>query len=233
MDDLATGHGVKAAAEVGLRHLGRTLEGARVAIEGFGKVGAGTAWACARAGARVIAVSTVDGLLADPAGLDVGQLLALRARHSDRFVEHGSRPVRRREKLFELDCDVLVPGARPDSITPDLAERLRCQVVAPAANIPYAVGAVEVLYRRGIVAVPDFLANAGGVHLYDTVAPDELPARALAAIEANVGKAVARTLGTSHELGITPLAAAFREARDFLAEATGAAGTQLDELIPA
>ena len=233
MDDLATGHGVKAAAETGLRHLGWTLEGARIAIEGFGKVGAGTAWACARAGARVVAVSTLDGLLADPGGLDVEELLELRARHGDRFVEHGPQSVRRREELFGLDCDVLVPGARPDSITAEVAERARCRVVAPAANVPYAAGAIEVLYRRGIVAVPDFLANSGGVHLYDTVAQDEQPARALAVIEANVGEAVARTLGTSRELGITPLAAAFRAARDYLAEATGAAGTQLDELIPA
>jgi glutamate dehydrogenase (NAD(P)+) len=233
MDDLATGHGVKAAAEAGLRHLGRTLEGARVAIEGFGKVGAGTAWACARAGARVVAVSTVDGLLADPDGLDVEELLELRARHGDRFVEHGSRSVRRREELFELDCDVLVPGARPDSITAEVAERVRCRVVAPAANVPYAAGAIEVLYRRGVVAVPDFISNSGGVHLYDTVAQDEQPARALAVIEANVGEAVVKTLGTSHERGITPMAAAFGDARDYLAEATGAAGTQLDELIPA
>src|SRR5438034_4004306 len=81
MDDLATGHGVKAAAEAALAHLGRTLGGATVAVEGFGKVGAGTARACARAGARVIGISTVDGLLADPKGLDVEELLALRERH--------------------------------------------------------------------------------------------------------------------------------------------------------
>src|SRR5206468_6401673 len=136
--------------------------GARIAIEGFGKAGAGTAWACARAGALVVAVSTVDGLLADPGGLDVEQLLELRARYGDRFVEHGSRPVRRREELFELDCDVLVPGARPDSISTEVAERARCQVVAPAANVPYAAGAIEILYRRGVVAVPDFLSNSGG-----------------------------------------------------------------------
>ena len=63
MDDLATGHGVKAAAGAALAHLGRGLEGATVAIEGFGKVGAGTARACARAGARVVAISTVHGLV--------------------------------------------------------------------------------------------------------------------------------------------------------------------------
>src|SRR5262249_48187511 len=233
MADLATGDGVKAAAESGLRHLGLTLEGARIAIEGFGKVGAGTARACARAGARIVAVSTVDGLVADSDGLDVEQLLELRARYADRFVEHGSRPVRPREGVFELDRDLLVPGARPGPIAAALAERLRCQVVAPAANIPYGERTLETLLRRGIVAIPDFLSNSGGVHLYDTVAQDEQPERALAIIEANVSEAVAKALMTAGELGITPFAAALGRARDYLAQTTGAPDQLLDALTPA
>jgi glutamate dehydrogenase (NAD(P)+) len=232
MDDLATGHGVKAAAEAALAHLGRTLEGATVAVEGFGKVGAGTARACVQAGARVVGVSTVDGLLADADGLDVEELFALRERHGDRLVEHGSRSARPREALFELDCDVLVPGARPDSITHQVAERVRCAVVAPGANIPYGPGAVEVLHKRGILAVPDFVSNSGGVHLYDTVGQDEKPSAALTAIEAIVRESVGRTLATSDELGVTPFAAAFREARDYLAQTTGAPPGVLDELFP-
>jgi glutamate dehydrogenase (NAD(P)+) len=232
MDDLATGHGVKAAAEAALGHLGRTLEGAAVAIEGFGKVGAGTARACARAGARVVGVSTVDGLLADPDGLDVDELITLRKRHGDRLVEHGPRPVRPREALFELDCDVLVPGARPDSITPRVAEHIRCAVVAPGANAPYAIGAVEVMHRRGILAIPDFVANSGGVHLYVSVGQDDEPEVALAAIETVVREAVARTCATSDERRITPWAAALREARDHLAGTTGAPREVLDELFP-
>jgi glutamate dehydrogenase (NAD(P)+) len=231
MDDLATGHGVKAVAEAALAHLGRSLEGAAVAIEGFGEVGAGTARACVRAGARLVGVSTVQGLLADSDGLDVEELLALREHHGDGFVGHGPRPPRPREELFGLDCDVLVPGARPDSITAAVAARLSCVVVAPAANIPYGAGAVEVLHRREIVAVPDFFSNAGGVHLYDTVAQDEEPAAVLATIEAAVGESVGRTLATAGELGITPPEAAFRDARDHLAGATGASGRLLDELI--
>jgi glutamate dehydrogenase (NAD(P)+) len=232
MDDLATGHGVKAAAEAALAHLGRNLEGAAVAVEGFGKVGAGTARACVRSGARLVGVSTVFGLLADPEGLDVEGLLALRERYGDRLVEHGPRPPRPRQELFQLSCDVLVPGARPGSITVAVAKRLSCVVVAPAANIPYAVGAVKVLHRRGIVAIPDFLSNAGGVHLYDIVAQDAEPAAALAAIEKAVGASITRTLMASNEFGITPVEAAFRDARDYLAEATRASRPLLDELIP-
>jgi glutamate dehydrogenase (NAD(P)+) len=233
MDDLATGAGVKAAAEATLNHLGRSLDGAAVAIEGFGKVGAGTARACARVGARIVGVSTVDGLLADPGGLDVDELFALRARHGDRFVEHGPWSVHPRTELFELDCDVLVPGARPDSITRNVAERVRCAIVAPAANIPYGHGAVEVLHTRGIVAVPDFVSNSGGVHLYDSVDPDDDPEVALAKIEAVVREAVLDVLSTSETLGITPLQAAFRQAREYLAEETGASADVLDMLVPA
>jgi glutamate dehydrogenase (NAD(P)+) len=232
MDDLATGHGVKAAAEAALTHLGRSLEGAAVAVEGFGKVGAGTARACARAGARVVGVSTVDGLLADADGLDIEELIALRERHGDRVVEHGPRSMLPREALFELDCDVLVPGARPDSITQSVAERVRCAVVAPGANIPYGVGAIEVLHRRGIVAVPDFVANSGGVHLYESVGRGDEPEVALAAIEAVVRQAVSRTLATSGKLAVTPWAAALREARDYVSQTTGAPRKVLDELFP-
>lgn len=231
MDDLAAGHGVKAAAEAALLHLGRTLEDASVAIEGFGKVGAGTARACARSGARIVGVSTVDGLLASPEGLDVDQLLALRARYGDRLVEHGPGAVHAREELFELECDVLVPGARPESITADVARRVRCEVIAPAANIPYGSGATEILHQRQIIAVPDFVANSGGVHLFATVNQDDEPAVALDAIEAVVREAVRRVLTTAAELAITPLEAAFREARAYLAEATDAEPALLDELF--
>jgi glutamate dehydrogenase (NAD(P)+) len=232
MDDLATGHGVKAAAEAALAHVGRSLEGAAVAIEGFGKVGAGTAHACVRAGARLVGVSTVDGVLADRDGLDVEELLALRERHGDRLVAHGPRPVRPREELFELECDVLVPGARPDSITREVAARVRCAVVAPGANVPYAPGAIEVLHERGVLAIPDFLSNSGGVHLYVTVGQEEEPRAALAAIEAAVREPVARALTSCEALGIPPYAAALRDARDYLARATTSAGQALDELFP-
>ena len=204
--------------------------GAAIAIEGFGKVGAGMALASVRAGARIVGVSTVDGLLADPDGLDVDALFALRERFGDALVAHGPAPVRPREELFDLECDVLVPGARPDSITRDVAARLRCAVVAPGANVPYGPGAVEELYRRGIVAVPDFIANAGGIHLYTRVGEGASAPEALAQIEALIREGVDRTLTAADENGVTPLAAAFRAGREFLAE-SGAEDELLDEVF--
>jgi glutamate dehydrogenase (NAD(P)+) len=231
MDDLATGHGVKAAAEAALAHLGRPLAGAAVAIEGFGKVGAGAARAFERAGARVVGVSTVAGLVANPGGHEVEELIALREHHGDRFVEHASTPTRPRDELFELDCDVLVPGARPDSITSQVAQSVRCAVVAPAANAPYDACATEVLHDRGIIGVPDFVANAGGVHLYASVTGQDTPDTALAVIERKIREVVEATLATAQERAITPIAAALAAGRTFLAEATEAPDEALDELF--
>ncbi len=233
MDDLATGHGVKAAAEAALRHLDCSLQGATVAIEGFGKVGAGTARACARAGARIVGISTVHGLLADPNGLDVEALYELRDEHGDHLVEHGPQPTRPREELFDLQCDVLVPGARPDAVTTELAERGRWTVVAPGANVPYGPGAIEVLKRRGIVALPDFVANSGGVHLYESVPQDAHPPAALATIESLVHAAVERILESAARDGATPMAAALEEGRSFVEETTAASPWLLDEVFGA
>jgi glutamate dehydrogenase (NAD(P)+) len=231
MDDLATGHGVKAAAEAALAHLGRPLAGTGVAIEGFGKVGAGAARAFQRAGARVVGVSTAAGLVADPDGLAIEHLIALRNRYGDRLVEHAGTPARPREELFELHCDVLVPGARPDSITPEVAHRVRCLVVAPAANAPYHADAIEVLHGRGILGIPDFIANAGGVHLYVSVTDEDTPNTALALIEQKIRETTAKTLATADEHAITPLAAALRDGRAYFAQATGAPDEALDELF--
>jgi glutamate dehydrogenase (NAD(P)+) len=216
MDDLAVGHGIRGAATVALEQLGRSLEDAAIAIEGFGKAGAGTARACARGGARVVAVSTVEGALVDPTGLDVDELLVLRAQHSDALVQHGPVPARPRSALFEVDCDVLVPGARPDVITTESVAKLSCAAVVPVANAPYAPRATDALERRGILALPDFVANAGGIHLYELPECREDPQRCLEAVERLVGDTTRRVLDASRADGVTPMAAALRIAREFL-----------------
>jgi glutamate dehydrogenase (NAD(P)+) len=216
MDDLAVGHGIKGAAEAALARLGRPLAGARVAVEGFGKAGAGTARACGQAGARIVAVSTIGGSLVDPDGLDVDELLALRDAYGDDLVHHGPVPARPREDLFTVECDVLVPGARPDVITPESVGGLRCAAIVPVANIPYAPGAVEALQARGILALPDFVTNAGGVHLYEAPECRDDPAACLAAVERLVAETSDRVLEAAEREGIAPTEAALAIAREFL-----------------
>ena len=140
-EDVLTGYGVAAAAEAALRAgWGSGWDGRSVAIEGFGKVGGGVAREVTRRGGRVVAVSTVAGCVADPAGLDVELLLALRRVHGDACVVRYGRPAGPPGELFTaVDADVVVPGTRPGVIGGRTAGSLPpgVRVVAPAANVPY------------------------------------------------------------------------------------------------
>lgn len=158
-EDVVTGFGVVAAAEAALG----SLAGATFAIEGFGKVGGGVAREAVRRGARVIALSTIAGAIRSAAGFDVEELWRLRRHHGDALVHHAGVEVRPPADLFEAPADVLVPGARTGVIDVERARRLPVRVVAPAANVPYAVGTPEILDARGVLALADFVCNAGAV----------------------------------------------------------------------
>jgi glutamate dehydrogenase/leucine dehydrogenase len=214
-EDVLTGYGVAVAADVALiAQSGWGWEGRSVAIEGFGKVGGGVAREVVRRGGRVAAVSTVAGYVADPAGLDVEVLLALRRAHGDDCVRRYGRPIGPPPELFTtLDADVLVPGTRPGMLDAQTAEALssRVQVIAPAANVPYTAPGAEVLRQRGIIALPDFVCNAGAVIGYRSP-PDATPAEVLSSVETRITELIRQAL--SHPDG--PLAGASEHAGNFL-----------------
>jgi glutamate dehydrogenase/leucine dehydrogenase len=213
-EDLLTGYGVAVAAEAALNGGSASLDGRSVAIEGFGKVGGGVAREVGRRGGRVTAVSTVAGCVADPSGLDVDRLLALRQAHGDACVLRYGRPVMSPHQLFtEVDADVLVPGTRPGAIDAPTARSLPpgVRVIAPAANAPYTEAGAQVLRQRGIVALPDFVCNAGAVIGYRSPV-DATPDQVLAAVEARIGELIRAALG--HPGG--PLAGACEQAGGFL-----------------
>jgi len=216
-EDLLTGYGVAVAAETALGRASegsKGLDGRSVAIEGFGKVGGGVAREFSRRGGRVAAVSTVAGCVADPSGLDVDRLLALRQADGDACVLRYGRPVMSPHQLFtEVNADVLVPGTRPGAIDAQVARSLPpgVRVIAPAANAPYTEAGAEVLRQRGIVALPDFVCNAGAVIGYRSPA-DATPDQVLAAVEARIGELIRAALG--HPRG--PLAGACEQAGGFL-----------------
>jgi glutamate dehydrogenase (NAD(P)+) len=214
-EDLLTGYGVAAAAEAALgARWGGGWDGRSAAIEGFGKVGGGVAREVTRRGGRVVAVSTVAGCVTDPAGLDVELLLTLRRMHGDSCVLHYGRPAAPRGELFTaVDADVVVPGTRPGAIDGRTAGSLpsAVRVVAPAANVPYTARGADVLYRRGIVALPDFVCNAGAVIGYRSAA-DETPDEVLSAVGSTVTGLILEAL--RHPAG--PLAGACERAGRFL-----------------
>jgi glutamate dehydrogenase (NAD(P)+) len=214
-EDLLTGYGVAVAAQTALRaRWGGGWEGRSVAIEGFGKVGGGVAREVVRRGGRVVAVSTIAGCLADPAGIDIERLLALRAVRADRCVTHYGPPVGPPGQLFaSADADVIVPGARPGAIDGRTAGSLPggVKVVAPAANVPYTRQGADVLRQRGIMALPDFVCNAGAVIGYRS-SRDATPAQVLTDTEDMIAAMIDDAL--DHEAG--PLAGACERAGAFL-----------------
>ncbi len=187
-----TAHSVFAAVRVAWSWRGRSLAGATAAVEGFGRVGAPLAALLAAAGVRVVAVSTSRGALIDERGLDVERLLALAGRHGSASVEHWEdRAPLSPHRLPLLSVDLLCPCARGRSIHEGNAAGVRAAIVCGGANNPLSEGAEEILASRGVLTVPDFVANCGGV-LGGTMAFAGLPD---ARISAGIEGFVARTLG--------------------------------------
>ncbi len=155
---------VIAAARVACLSQGVPVERSTVAIEGFGSVGGAVAQGLHGMGSRIVAVSTQRGAIHSPRGLDVAELLKASREHGSRVVDHVAGAQRiDKESLLELDVDLLVPCARHYSIHEDNVERIRAGTISCGANVPVTEEAEKVLAGRGILCVPDFVANAGGV----------------------------------------------------------------------
>jgi glutamate dehydrogenase/leucine dehydrogenase len=158
----ATGRSVMLAAREACRYLDRDLSGATVAVQGFGNVGRIGAGLLAEQGAAVVAVSDSSGAVYDPAGLDTEAVAATKA-ETGNVVDHDGVEVRTNEDLLTLDVDLLVPAALENAIDGGLARDVSAEVVVEGANGPLTPDADDVFADRGVVVVPDILANAGGV----------------------------------------------------------------------
>jgi glutamate dehydrogenase (NAD(P)+) len=158
----ATGLGVVYVTEAVCERIGMDLREARVAIQGFGNVGAVAATELHAIGARVIAVSDHTGGLFDPDGLDI-PAVARWAAANDVLAGYPDAQQVGSAEVLELPCEIAIPAAVERQITDENAPRLQCQVVVEAANGPTTPEAEVILQERGILVVPDVLANAGGV----------------------------------------------------------------------
>jgi glutamate dehydrogenase (NAD(P)+) len=158
----ATGFGLVAAIDVAGEHIGLPLAGARVVVQGFGSVGKHAARFLAEKGAVLIAASDTSGTIADADGLDLMALLALkdegRALHDH---PHGRKLGM--DAVINIPCDIWIPAARPDVVHAGNVVRLQTRIVAEGANIPLSAEAEQALADRGVLVLPDFIANAGGV----------------------------------------------------------------------
>lgn len=157
----ATGYGLGVCAKA-LDTAGRLeLAGSRVAIQGFGAVGRHGALALRKYGALVVAVADRSATVYDPNGLDIDSLIEFKAARP--LVQFGEAKVLPSEDVLTIDCDVLVPAAQPDVLNEGNVDEVRARVVLPGANIPVTDAAEDALRARGVLLVPDFIANAGGV----------------------------------------------------------------------
>jgi glutamate dehydrogenase (NAD(P)+) len=158
----ATGLGVAVAAEAAQEFCDVKVKGARVVVQGFGAVGRHAARFLTDKGARLVGVSDSQGATADPDGLDVDRLVAIKQEGRSVAELRGAERIEP-EDLIGIDCDIWIPAARPDVLREDNVDALKARLVIQGANIPATPGAERRLHDRGILSIPDFIANAGGV----------------------------------------------------------------------
>ncbi len=160
--DEATARGCVCAIEEAARHLGLNLNGAAVAIQGFGSVGAVAAGLIHDLGSKVVAVTDSRGGITNAHGLDVASAAAHKSKTGSVVGLRGTESVSN-EEILEMECDVLIPAALGGVITGANAPRVSAKIIAEAANGPTVPEADDILYDRGAFVIPDILANAGGV----------------------------------------------------------------------
>ena len=157
-----TGFGVAEATDAAAQSIGLPLNGARVAIQGFGAVGQAAAERLTELGAAVIAVSTAAGAVHASDGVDIARLAKLRAEVGDDCVrEYGG--VQPADAALTVETDILVPAAREDVIDDEIANATTAKLVVEGANLPTNPSSRAVLHKRGVSVVPDFIANCGGI----------------------------------------------------------------------
>ena len=214
----ATGFGIAICAEVVQHFVGVDLQGARVSIQGYGNVGQHAARFLAERGAVLVTATDLDGTVHDPSGIDHARLTALK-RETGRVTDYPKGQKLDRDAFIDLECDYFVPAARPDVIDPTNAHRLRCKAILQGANIPCTAKAERILHDRGILSVPDFVANAGGVICAAVEYHGGTQKSAFESIEERIRENTREVLETAKAHNQMPLEAALALAKQRVAEA--------------
>ena len=162
----ATGLGVAISVKEILKRAGKAPETCTAVVQGFGNVGTWSARHISEMGTKIIAVSDISGGYYNPEGLDIEAMVEYVKQSSTRTLEGYTSPglsIITNEELLELPCDVLVPAAMENQITEANADKIQAKFIVEGANGPTSSEADIILADRGIIVVPDILANAGGV----------------------------------------------------------------------
>lgn len=207
-----TGFGVTVALEVAQEFCDVKIDGARVAVQGFGSVGQHAARFLAERGARLVAASDSRGCCYNADGIDVQALMQHKAAGRPVAKFHDAE-ARDRDALIDVECDIWIPAARPDVLTAENVDRLKARVVAEGANIPATPEAERMLADRGVLVLPDFIANAGGVICAAVEWSQGTESQAMAAVEEKIRANMEEVLATARDENKLPREAAMDMAR--------------------
>jgi glutamate dehydrogenase (NAD(P)+)/glutamate dehydrogenase (NADP+) len=208
----ATGYGLAQCAEVAATFCELNLVGARIAIEGFGNVGQHAARYLAALGCQLVAASDSQGAVYDPNGLAVDKLVERKQHGRSVTASETGRRIALSE-LLTVPCDILIPAARPDCIHRGNAERIQAKLILQGANIPATAEAEESLHERGVLVVPDFIANAGGVICAAVEFHGGTESDAFPRIAAKIRRNTQEVLAHARDQQLLPRAAAVQLAR--------------------
>jgi glutamate dehydrogenase (NAD(P)+) len=159
----ATGRGVMTVTLAAMEQLGLSPSDCSVAVQGFGNVGSIGARLLSEQGCKVIAVSDITGGYHNASGLNIHEMMDYTTSHDGTLEGYPHADHITNEELLALDVDVLVPAAKEDQITASVAQDVKAKIIAEGANGPTTPSADPILHDRGVLVIPDILANAGGV----------------------------------------------------------------------
>jgi glutamate dehydrogenase (NAD(P)+) len=203
----ATGFGLSVCADAAQRFCDLDLNGARFVVQGFGSVGRHAARFLSEKGARLVAAADSHGGVVAEGGLDVDALLAHKAKGASVAEFSGGRAITG-DVLLDVACDIFVPAARPDVIRTDNVQRVTAKLILPGANIAVTGDAERALHDRGVLVIPDFIANAGGVICASVEYHGGTEHQAFAAIEEKIRANTSAVLADAVEKGEPPRVAA-------------------------
>jgi glutamate dehydrogenase (NAD(P)+) len=157
-----TGYGVAIASEIAAKKLGLRISDLRVTVQGFGVVGSATAKFLSQMGAKIISLSDIYGMVFNEEGIDVEKAIRV-TRETGSVKNYRPAQEHEREKIFEVETDIFVPAATTDAVNMNTASLLRTKIIIEGANIAITEKAEEHLIHKGVLVIPDFIANSGGL----------------------------------------------------------------------
>lgn len=203
----ATGWGLLHATQAALERCDFPLEGARIFVQGFGAVGRHAARFLTDAGAVLVGAGDSRGVIHNPSGIKVSALLELKSAGRS-VTDYADGERLDAEDAVGVECDIWIPAARPDVINEESVSRLRAKLVVEGANIPATPAAEQQLLERGVLVVPDFIANAGGVICAALEYQGAPESSVFPAIREKISRNVHEVLKGAHDKRVLPRQAA-------------------------